>query len=67
MKKGSSYQTIKEAGYKHLEADRQGSHILLNTDTGRKEVFYTNKNHAGWALIYKNTHLEYGYTLPETN
>lgn len=51
-------ETLKQAGYIHLSYEN-GEHHLLNTHTGIIEVFVANKNHAGWGLIYKNTHLEF--------
>ena len=59
-------QTLKQAGYTHLETKGHGMHILLNNDTNVKEVFVANKNHANWGLIYKNTHLEFVATYYET-
>jgi hypothetical protein len=56
-------ETFKKANYKYLNylGDRQ--HILLNLDTNRKELFFSNKYHSGWGLIYKNTHLEFASSL----
>ena len=61
----SNYQTPKEAGYKHLEVKGNGLHILLNLDTNVKEVFACSKNYSGFALKYKNTHLEFMATYYE--
>lgn len=55
----ANYETLKQAGYKHLKSFGNGFHILLNEVTNKKEVFACSKNFAGWALIYKNTHLEF--------
>lgn len=65
MKKNfDNYETIESAGYKYISYNKESKeHILFNTHTGTQEVFYSNKNHAGWALIYKNTHLEFCYSL----
>lgn len=53
-------QTLKEAGYKYVRFDKQkGLHILRDIKTGRLEGFTTNKNHASWGLIFRNTHLEF--------
>lgn len=61
-----SSQTMKEANYQHLENKGDGLHILLNKDTNTKEVFCTSKNFAGWAIKYKNTHLEFMATYVGT-
>lgn len=58
----ANYQTLKEAGYTYVEKSCNGAHILKNPD-GILELFSTNKNYAGWALIYKNTHLEFCCTI----
>ena len=57
MKK-SNKQTLKEAGYKHYKTMGNGEHILINPD-GIFEIWFCNKNHVSWGLIYKNTHLEF--------
>ena len=55
-------QTLKEAGYKYISYDSKAKeHTLLDTNTGIKEQFFANKNHASWGLKYKNTHLEFMY------
>jgi len=51
---GEGYQYIKYLG------DRE--HLLQNID-GELEVWFTNKSHAGYGLIYKNTHLEFARSL----
>ena len=57
-------QTFKEAGYKHISYDSKAKeHTLLNLETGIKEQFFANKNHASWGLIFKNTHLEFMYSF----
>lgn len=56
-------QTFKQAGYSYVKKIAYGVHILLNNITNEKEVFYCNKNHANWGLIFKNTHLEFSHTL----
>jgi len=54
------YETIKEAGYKYLAYNKEfGTHRLLNLNTNKQEFFAACKNVASWALIYKNTHLEF--------
>lgn len=55
-----SYETMKEAGYEHLSYDPlTKEHILLHKETNQKEIFVARKYFAGWAIIYKNTHLEF--------
>ena len=39
-------------------------HFLKNED-GKVEIWVSNKNHAGYGIIYKNTHLEFCSTLKE--
>ena len=51
-------QTLKEAGYQYIAALGHGEHLLKNEDGGH-EVWFANKNHASYGLIYKNTHLEF--------
>jgi hypothetical protein len=58
------YETMKEAGYTYCRYDSSTKeHILIDNDTRSKEVFIANKNHAGWGIRYKNTHLEFCRTL----
>ncbi len=52
-------ETIKQADYQYLEYLGCKKHLLLNVATNIEEVFFSNKNHASWGLIYKNTHLEF--------
>lgn len=55
-----NYQTLKEAGYTyHTYIPEIKMHVLINNDTNKKELFVSNKYHAGWAIKYKNTHLEF--------
>lgn len=55
-------ETLKQAGYTYLRYEN-GVHYLLNIETGITEIFFANKNHASWGLIYKNTHLEFASSL----
>lgn len=55
-------ETFKKAGYKYIKYLGNKEHLLKNQSTGEEEVFFTNKNHASWGLVFKNTHLEFGYT-----
>lgn len=61
--KSSRKVTLKEAGMKHIQTLMHGRHILYDTETKNYEIWYSNKNHASFGLIYKNTHLEFGGTV----
>ena len=63
--KFSNKQTLKEANYSYIRMSCNGAHILRNNYTNELEMFVKNKNHAGWGLIYKNTHLEFACTVKE--
>ena len=54
-----NYDTMQDAGYRHLRTLGGGEHLLLNDPTDEVEVWFNNKNHAGYGIIYKNTHLEF--------
>lgn len=56
-------ETFKEGGYKHTASLGGGQHLLLNLLTKESEVWYCNKNHASYGLVYLNTHLEFAYSL----
>ena len=49
-------------GYNYMRYLGDGEHLLENIE-GKKpyqfEVWFANKNHASYGLIYKNTHLEF--------
>lgn len=54
----------KTAGF--ISAKPQGNGEVLLTDAhGRKEIWFCNKNHASYGLIYRNTHLEFARSLPD--
>lgn len=53
-------QTFKQAGYQYLYP-QNGGHVLLHN--GNKELWFSNKNHASFGLIYKNTHLEFACSI----
>jgi hypothetical protein len=57
-------ESLKNAGYNYLKYLGAKQHLLLNKDTKSKELFVSNKNHASWGLIYKNTHLEFVSSSP---
>lgn len=51
-------ETLKNAGYTYIKCNQDGTH-LLRDDTGKLEIWFNNKNHASYGLIFKNTHLEF--------
>jgi hypothetical protein len=58
-KYGPIRETLKQAGYTYIKFDRvQQVHVLEDID-GNREAWFANKNHAGYGLIYRNTHLEF--------
>ena len=58
--KKAGYTYIMYLGINHVSGDK--SHLLRNIDTVINEVWFSNKNHAGYGLIYKNTHLEFAHS-----
>lgn len=52
-------QTLKQANYIHKKYLGSKTHLLLDVNSNKLELFYSNKNHASWGLTYKNTHLEF--------
>jgi hypothetical protein len=59
-------EILRMAGYRYLKYLGHQQHLLLNVETNSKELFVSNKNHASWGLIYKNTHLEFVSSLVPT-
>ena len=57
-----NYDTLKDGGYTHIETLGNGEHLLENED-GKLEIWFSNKYHASYGLIYKNTHLEFARSL----
>lgn len=58
--KNKSKFTIDEAGYKYIRySESLHAHILEDLETGKQELWVSNKNHASYGIIYKNTHLEF--------
>jgi len=51
-------ETLKQAGYKYVRSLGDKTHLLKNSD-GKPEVWFANKGHAGYGLIWNNTHLEF--------
>jgi hypothetical protein len=58
---GYKRETMKEAGYVYVRRCQCacGQHLLRDVDTGRMEIWANSKNHAGYAIKFKNTHLEF--------
>ncbi len=55
-------QTLKQGGYIHIKTLSKGLHVLENIKADKPytfEVWFANKNHASYGLVYKNTHLEF--------
>jgi len=57
-------ETMKRAGYRHVATFFKG-HLLEDVETGKRELWFANKNHASYGIIYKNTHLEFSYSIKE--
>lgn len=58
--KGTNFEKMSDANYIwvcYLPRDKY--HILYNQTTHGYEIWFANKNHASWGLLYKNTHLEF--------
>lgn len=58
-------ETLQKAGYRMIASNAQGEHLLSNSETGEFEIWFNNKNHASYGLIYKNTHLEFARNYDE--
>lgn len=56
--KTSNRQHWKAAGY--VSAVPQGNgQVLLTDSAGKREIWFCNKGHASFGLVYRNTHLEF--------
>ena len=53
---------LKEAGYKSIIKIRNNLYLLTDLN-GKEEVWAANKNHASYGIKYKNTHLEFLYSI----
>lgn len=53
--------TLKQTGYKVLGHCKDG-YILQDSD-GRLELWFCNKNHASYGIVYNNTYLEFATSL----
>lgn len=49
---------LKSEGYSYVKSLGNGEHLLKNED-GKLEVWFNNKGHANYGLIWNNTHLEF--------
>ena len=56
-------ETLKQADYSYVSYEGNKQHVLRNTQTGELELWFSNKNHASYGLVYKNTHLEFARTI----
>lgn len=57
-------ETLKKAGYTHKGIHKiPGEHILKLKGKKDLEAWASNKNHASYGLVYKNTHLEFVRTI----
>lgn len=56
-------QILKQGNYKYITYLGNKEHLLLNLNTKEFEIWFANKNHASYGLIYKNTHLEFAHGL----
>ena len=63
----SNKWTMASQGYKYLCYLGRGQHLLKKMfmeGVGSEEVWFANKNHASYGLIFKNTHLEFAHSYP---
>ena len=58
-------ESMKAAGYKYIGFIGHGQHVLQPVDGRPAEVWFSNKNHASYGIIYKNTHLEFAHTASD--
>jgi len=47
------------SGYAYIKYLGDKQHLLKDKATGKLEVWVSNKNHASYGIVYKNTHLEF--------
>lgn len=53
-------QTIREAGYQYVQFHAEtGFHELRDAETGKREFWFANKDHASYGISFRNTHLEF--------
>lgn len=51
-------ETLAAAGYTHVATLGNGEHVLADS-SGKHEIWFCNKNHSSYGLIFGNTHLEF--------
>jgi len=60
----SNKVTLKQAGLIYSRFSKElGGHVLQDPTTGKNELWFANKNHASYGIIYKNTHLEFARSV----
>ena len=57
-------ETLKQAGYISIKSIGEGEFVLTD-ESGKQEIWFANKNHASYGIIYKNTHLEFARSVPD--
>lgn len=60
--------TLAHENYEYIKYLGNGEHLLRDKSQRsdypyRYEVWFANKNHASYGLVYKNTHLEFARSL----
>jgi hypothetical protein len=55
-------ETLKQAGYVKIESIGNREFVLTD-ESGKKEIWFANKNHASYGIKYKNTHLEFARSI----
>jgi hypothetical protein len=60
----STKQTPKEAGLKYETFCPEFGFHVFSDETGKREAWAANKNHASYGLKWRNTHLEFITSLP---
>jgi len=61
MNQSNKWNIAKE-GYQYIKYLGNREHLLRDIN-GNLEIWFSNKNHASYGLIYKNTHLEFARSL----
>jgi hypothetical protein len=52
-------QTLNQADYCYIKYLGDSLHLLKDNKTYKLEIFFPNKNHSSWGIIWENTHLEF--------
>ena len=52
-------ETLKKANCTYIKKINDSTHLIKDNNTNKIEVWASSKDYAGYALIYKNTHLEF--------